>query len=81
MKFGKKIRIKRKIDGVHLKTILNKILKVPVFPSCAFADMMSWWDGPVHKLRTAENYYLFNFLRKIYLSGPQQVRRGLIWHL
>jgi len=52
---------------------VNKILKVPVFPLCAFADMTSWWDGPVHKLFTAVTY-----LTLIYLSGPQQVCLGLI---
>jgi len=36
-----KISRKLKIGGVDLKTILNKILKVPMFPSCAFADMTS----------------------------------------
>jgi len=34
-----------KIGGADLKTILNKILKVPMFHLCIFADTTSWWDG------------------------------------
>ena len=33
--------MKLKTGVVYFKAILNKILKVPVFPPCAFADMMS----------------------------------------
>ena len=40
---SEKNSIKLKIGGIDLKMTLNKILKVPMFPSCAFANMMSWW--------------------------------------
>ena len=36
-----KMSTKLKIGGDDLKTILNNILKVPVFPPCAFAYMTS----------------------------------------
>jgi len=68
--------ISARIGGVDLKTILNKILKFSVFPPCAFADMKSWWGGPVHK--SFNCFPKIDFLRKIYLSGPQWVRHGLI---
>jgi len=41
MKFEKN-SIKLKIIGIDLKTILKKIIKVPMFPTRAFADMMRW---------------------------------------
>jgi len=70
--------MKLKISSVHVKTILNKILKVPMFPPCDFADydVMMRWACPqnFHCLKLL----LIIFLRKIYLSRPQWVCRGLI---
>ena len=67
------------IKLVELMTILNKILKVPMFPPCTFAYMTSWC---LMRLASPQTFHclkllLFNVFKcKIYLSDPQQVRRG-----
>jgi len=57
------------IGGVDLKTTLNRILKIPMFYFCAFADYdvtMMWASSQTfHCLKLL----LIQFLCKIYLSG------------